>query len=98
VQKGATHVPNPSQWVPPVEHELPAAIGLLIGTPLSHTSSVHGLLSSTRTQAVPPVPLLLVAVLLPPAPLLLVAVLLPPVPLLLVAVLLLPPPPAPDRR
>lgn len=61
---GVTHMPAPSHWVPPTKHGLPAALGLLFGTPLSQRSSVHGFWSSTGTQAVPPVPLLpLVAVL-----------------------------------
>jgi hypothetical protein len=62
-------VPEPSHWEPPVEHGLPAATGLLVGTPLSHPSFVHGFWSSTGTQSAPPVPLLLVAVLLLPPPL-----------------------------
>ena len=59
-------------------HGVPAAVGMLVGTPLVQTSSVHGLLSFTGTHVVPPVPPvppLLVAVLLeedeaplPPAP------------------------------
>jgi hypothetical protein len=86
-----TQVPSPSHWVPPVEHGLPAPVGLLVGTPLSQMSSVHGFWSSTGTHSVPPVPLLLVTLLLsPPVPLLLVTLL--PVPLLLAAALLSPPP------
>jgi hypothetical protein len=45
--------------VPPAQG-LPAAVGLLVGTPSSQTSSVHGFWSWTGTHAVPPVPLLLV--------------------------------------
>ena len=55
-----TQVPIPSHW-PAVAQWLPAAFGVLVGTPLMQTSSVQGLLSSTGTQAAPPVPLLLLA-------------------------------------
>jgi len=81
----ATQVPAPSHWTPPIEHGLPAAVGWLVGTSLTQTSLVHGLLSSTGTQGAPPVPLLLVVVALPPVPLLLVTVELSPVALLPVA-------------
>jgi hypothetical protein len=83
-----------SVWVHalPSSQGLPAAVGVLIGTPLSQTSSVQGLLSSMGIQAVPPVPLLLVEE-LPPVPLLLVEELIPPVPLLLLVEELPPVPP-----
>jgi hypothetical protein len=41
-----------------MEHKLPAAVGWWTGRSFSQTSSVQGLLSSTGTQAVPPVPVL----------------------------------------
>ncbi len=44
-----------SHW-PPVAQGLPVALSVLVGTPLMQTSSVQGLLSSTGTQAAPPVP------------------------------------------
>jgi hypothetical protein len=43
VQAAFTHAPRPSHSVPPIEHGLPAAAGLLTGAPLSQTSSVHAL-------------------------------------------------------
>jgi len=78
--------------VPLIAHGLPAAVGLLVGTPLSQMSSVQGFPSSTGTQSAPPAPLLLDEELLPPLPLLLDAELSPPAPLLLDAELS---PPAP---
>ena len=69
--------------MPLIAHGLPAAVGLLVGTPLSQMSSVQGFPSSTGTQSAPPAPLLLDEELLPPLPLLLDAELSPPAPLLL---------------
>jgi hypothetical protein len=85
-----THAPAPSQ-IKAGPHTTPGGLPGCDGIPPRHTSSVHGLASSTGTHAAPPVPALalLVAVPLPPAPP-------PPVPAALLAeALLLAAPPVP---
>jgi hypothetical protein len=47
---------SPTVHASPSSHTVPAAVGLWVGRPLSHPSTVHGLLSSTGTHSAPPEP------------------------------------------